>query len=142
MSFGEKSTWIFAVIVVIVPGAYLVSMASQLQHSAVTEIAYQSPLLTAIGIAIVLAIVAHVAVVIAAPREADKSDERDADINRYGEYVGSFVLWPGALLALGLALAEFEHFWIANTIFVAFVLSGLISSAVKIVAYRTGFQAW
>ena len=142
MSFGEKSTWIFAVIVVIVPGAYLVSMASQLQHTAVTEIAYQSPLLTAIGIGIAVAIVAHIAVVIAAPREADKSDERDADINRYGEYVGSFVLWPGALVALGLALAEFEHFWIANAIFLAFVLSGLISSAVKIVAYRTGFQAW
>ena len=142
MSFGEKSTWIFAVIVVIVPGAYLVSMASQLQHTAVTEIAYQSPLLTAIGIAIAVAIVAHIAVVIASPREADKSDERDADINRYGEYVGSFVLWPGALVALGLALAEFEHFWIANAIFLAFVLSGLISSAVKIVAYRRGFQAW
>ena len=142
MSFGEKSTWIFAVIVVIVPGAYLVSMASQLQHTAVTEIAYQSPLLTAIGIAIAVAIVAHIAVVIASPREADKSDERDADIDRYGEYVGSFVLWPGALVALGLALAEFEHFWIANAIFLAFVLSGLISSAVKIVAYRTGFQAW
>lgn len=142
MSFGEKSTWIFAVIVVVVPGAYFVSMASQLQHSAVTEIAYQSPLLTAIGIAIAVAIVAHIAVVIASPREADKSDERDADINRYGEYVGSFVLWPGALLALGLALAEFEYFWIANAIFLTFVLSGLISSAVKIVAYRTGFQAW
>lgn len=142
MSFDEKSTWIFAVIVVIVPGAYLATTFGQLQHTVVAEIAYQSPMLTAIGIAIALAIVAHIILVIASPREADKHDERDTNIYRYGEYVGNFVLWPGALVALGMALAEFEHFWIANAIFLAFALSGLISSAVKIVAYRRGFQPW
>jgi len=38
-----------------------------------------------------------------------------------------------------MALAEFEHFWIANAIFSAFVLAGLTTSAVKLVAYRRGF---
>jgi hypothetical protein len=142
MSFEEKSTWIFAVIVVIVPGAYLATVFGQLQQTAVTEIAYQAPMLTAIGIAIALAIVAHIVVAIASPKDADKHDERDTNINRYGEYVGSLVLWPGALVALGLALAELEHFWIAHTIYLAFVLSGLVSSVVKILAYRRGFSSW
>lgn len=63
-------------------------------------------------------------------------------INRFGEYIGNFALYAGGLSALGLALAEAEHFWIANSIFAALILAALISSAVKIVAYRRGFQPW
>jgi hypothetical protein len=106
---------------------------------AVSEIAYQEAMLRTVGIAIALLIVVHIAIAIAAPKEADKSDQRDKEINRYGEYVGSFVLYGGGLVALGLALAEFEYFWIANAIFFTFVLAGLTTTAVKIVAYRRGF---
>jgi hypothetical protein len=35
-------------------------------------------------------------------------------------------------------MAEFDYFWIANTIFLVFVLSAITSSIVKIVAYRRG----
>ena len=48
----------------------------------------------------------------------------------HGKRVGSAIV--------GLALATFEQFWIANTLFAAFVLAGLVGSAVKIVAYRRG----
>jgi uncharacterized BrkB/YihY/UPF0761 family membrane protein len=96
-------------------------------------------MLLTIGVAIALAIVAHIVVAIASPREADKSDERDTNINRFGEYIGSFVLYTGMLVALGLALAEFEQFWIANTIYSTFIAAALTTSAVKIVAYRRGF---
>ena len=44
--------------------------------------------------------------------------------------------------ALGLALAEVDHFWIANAIYTTFILAALTTSAVKIVAYRRGFQPW
>ena len=139
MSFEEKSTWIYAVATVIVPGIYLASIFGQVQGMPVSEIVYQESMLRTVGIAITLLIVAHIAIAIAAPREADKSDQRDKEINRYGEYVGSFVLYGGGLVALGMALAEFEYFWIANAIFSTFVLAGLTTSAVKIVAYRRGF---
>jgi hypothetical protein len=43
------------------------------------------------------------------------------------------------LLPLGLAMAEVDFFWIANSIYLASIVSGVVSSVVKIVAYRRGF---
>ena len=42
----------------------------------------------------------------------------------------------------GMSMAELNHFWIANAIYLAFGLSSLLGSAAKIVAYRRGFQPW
>jgi predicted membrane protein len=78
-------------------------------------------------------------IAIAAPDDAGKRDQRDKDINRYGEYVGGLVLGVAAVVPLILALAEVDHFWIANTIYLAFILSATAGSIVKIVAYRRGF---
>jgi hypothetical protein len=44
--------------------------------------------------------------------------------------------------ALAMAMAELNHFWIANVIYLAFVLSSILGSATKIVAYRLGFHPW
>ena len=41
-----------------------------------------------------------------------------------------------------MAMAEADHFWIANVIYLAFVLSAILGSIAKIVAYRRGFQPW
>ncbi len=41
-----------------------------------------------------------------------------------------------------MSMAELNHFWIANVIYLAFVLSTLLGSAAKIAAYRRGFQQW
>jgi len=139
MSFDEKGTWIYAVLVVVVPGAYGVAILGQAGNTPVAQIDYVPMMLTAIGVTIVLAIVAHILVAIGSPKEADKRDERDTSIDRHGELVGSYVLYVGVLIALGLVMARAEYFWIAHAIFVAFVLSGLTTSAVKIVAYRRGF---
>ena len=94
------------------------------------------------GAVIVVAIVAHIVVGIASPKDIDKKDQRDREIYRYGEYIGQYVVSFGALGALGLSMAELDHFWIANVIYLAFVLSTLLGSAAKIVAYRRGFPQW
>ena len=142
MSFEEKKTWIYGVLAAVVPGVYFVIVLGQLRSTAITEIAYERPMLTAIGVSIVLSIVLwivlRIVVAMASPKEADKKDERDTNINRFGEYVGSHILGIGAVGALGLAMAQYEHFWIANAIYLAFVLQALTSSAVKLVAYRRG----
>ena len=41
-----------------------------------------------------------------------------------------------------MAMAELDYFWIANLIYLAFVLSAILGSVAKIVAYRRGFQPW
>ena len=48
----------------------------------------------------------------------------------------------GAVAALVMAMAEVDHFWIANAVYLAFLLSALLSSTAKIAAYRKGFHTW
>lgn len=138
MSFEEKGTWVYAVIAVTLAVTYFAIVLGQLPQTAVVNVAYQVPLLAAIGATIGLTIAAHIVVAITAPDDAGKRDQRDKDINRYGEYVGGVVLGVSAVVPLALALAEADHFWIANTIYLAFILSTVSGSIVKIVAYRRG----
>jgi hypothetical protein len=139
MSFEEKSTWIYALIVVALAAIYFAAVLGQLPQTAAGSIAYQVPLLAAIGASIVLTVAAHVAIAIAAPDDAGKRDQRDKDINRYGEYVAGIVLSVAAVVPLILSLGEVDHFWIANTIYLALIVSATVGSIVKIVAYRRGF---
>jgi hypothetical protein len=139
MSFEEKSVWIYAVIAVALPVIYFAAILGQLLHTAAAAIEYQVPLVAAIGGAIVLSIAAHIVVAMASPDDAGQRDQRDRDINRYGEYVAGIVLGVAAVVPLILALVEVDHFWIANTIYLAFVLSAVSGSVVKILAYRRGF---
>jgi len=138
MTFREKNLWIYAVLVAAVTGVYFAGVLGQVRSTAVSEIAYQRPLLTAIGVVIVLTIVGTILVAISSPKEADKTDERDKNIDRLGESVAYMVVGFLMLVPLGLAMTGSQTFWIANTIYGGFVVSTLISTAVKIVAYRRG----
>lgn len=139
MSFEEKGTWVYAVIAVALALIYFAIVLGQLPQTAASDITFQVPLLAAIGATIGLTIAAHILVAIMAPDDAGRRDQRDKDINRYGEYVAGLILGLSAVVPLALALAEADHFWIANTIYLAFVLSTVSGSIVKIVAYRRGF---
>ncbi|MEX1072178.1 MAG: hypothetical protein WED86_00630 [Chloroflexota bacterium] len=139
MSFEEKSTWIQVVVVIVAPGVYFLTIIGQLRTTPVAEIAYQGAMLWSVGVAVAAIVAATIVISIASPKEADKSDERDTNINRFGEYIGSYPLYAGGVLALFFALAEFKHFWIANTLYATFVLAGLTTTVVKLLAYRRGF---
>ncbi|MEU6073939.1 hypothetical protein [Micromonospora sp. NPDC047074] len=139
MSSEEKRTWISAVVGVVVPVVYLAIVLSKVPGAGVARIAYVGPMLTAIGVGIGASIVLTIVAAIASPRDAGKTDERDREVNRRGEYVGFYVMSIAALVPLVLAMAEVEHFWIAHALYLAFVLAALASAAVKIVAYRRGW---
>ena len=141
MSFREKSAWITALVTA---AAYAVYLGTILKRAdgALPTVPYADTLLWTLGAVILFAILAHIVVAIASPNEAGQTDERDREIYRRGEYIGQWVVVLGALGALGLALAEFSHFWIANLIYLAFVLSTLVASTAKILAYRRGMPRW
>ncbi|MCH8877706.1 MAG: hypothetical protein IIA89_12925 [Chloroflexi bacterium] len=139
MSFEEKGRWAYMIVVLLVSAVYFTGVLGQVGVIPVSEIEYVRPMITAILATIVATIAAYIAVAISAPSEADKKDERDKNINRFGESIGYSVLGLLILLPLGLAMAEFEPFWIANAIYLAGALAATISSIVKIVAYRRGF---
>jgi hypothetical protein len=139
MSFEEKNTWIYGLITAIVPTVYFATMLGRVRETPAAEIDYVGPMLAAIAIAIAANIIGTIAVAIASPKDADKSDERDRSINRFGDYWAYYVLSIGVAGALILTFVELDHFWIANAIYLAFVLASLTSVTLKLLAYRRGF---
>ncbi|MEJ8646188.1 hypothetical protein WKI68_43050 [Streptomyces sp. MS1.HAVA.3] len=101
-----------------------------------------SALLWTVGAAIVASIALHITVALLSPEEEKTKDQRDREIHHFGEYIGQSFVVIGGVAGLVLAMAEVDQFWIANAIYLAFVLSALLGSTAKIVAYRLGFQPW
>ncbi len=139
MSWEEKRNWVFLVVTAVTYLAYVAIILGRAQGTPITEVPYGWPILWAIGAWIVATIVGSILAAIAAPKEAGKKDERDNSIHRYGEVFGYTVFSAGILGALGLTMAEVAHFWIGNAIYLSAVLAALLSTAVKLVAYRRGF---
>ena len=143
MSYEERGQWVYIGAIVLTFGAYVAIVLPQAGRGAVTEIDYVPTMLWSIGIGIALSIAGRILAEIvgemARPGETHEPDVRDRDIGRLGEYFGGTVLSVAMIAPFGMALAELEHFWIANAIYAAFVLSALIGAVVKIVAYRRGF---
>ncbi|MGB7860536.1 MAG: hypothetical protein WBM90_08570 [Acidimicrobiia bacterium] len=142
MSFQEKSTWTMLVLVVGVYGWYFFTILAQVGTEDVTDIAYRGMMLVTVIVLVVLAAAIHIVLAVASPDSADKSDERDKEINRFGEYVGGYVLGTGAVIAMGMAMFEVDYFWIANVILLSLVLSEITSALTKVVLYRRGSLSW
>jgi hypothetical protein len=142
MTFEEKSTWAFGIVAIAGYLAYLAILLPQSSGIALAETPYVVPMLSTIGGGIVTGIIANIVIGISSPRDRDKKDQRDREIYRFGEYVGQGMVVVGAAAALVLAMFEAGYFWIANAIYLAFVLSAVLSTVAKIVGYRRGFQPW
>ena len=142
MSFQEKSTWVVLITMIVIYTWYFVTVLAEVGTTDVGEIDYQGMMLVTIITVVVLVVIGTIVITIASGRDGDSNDERDKSINRYGEYVGGFVLAVGALAALALAMIEVHQFWIANTILVGLVLSEITANVTKIVLYRRGVAAW
>jgi hypothetical protein len=150
MPFEEKVTWIGGFVAIVVSAVYASVVVPQLSGGAVGAIAYQTPMLIAIGAMIVMTIVVTILMSIGTAITGEitgngsvddigRTDERDHDISRRGELVGFYVTSAGIIAALALAMTRADHFWIANAIFVSFMVSSVVSAAYKIVLYRRGF---
>ena len=142
MSYEERNVWVFLVVSVLAYATYVVIVLSRAREVPLTEVAYVGPLLWSIGGAIVAGIVGSIAVSLANRRDGHRSDQRDKEINRIGEYNGQAFVVIGGIAALVLALVEADWFWIANVIYLGFVLSAVLGSITKLAAYRQDFSTW
>ncbi|AWB96773.1 hypothetical protein DCE93_03545 [Agromyces badenianii] len=143
MSYEEKGTWVYLVVAVAGYGVYLFLVLPQLLgETPVGAIDYVPAMLWTIGGAIVAAIVLRILVEIVAPSGSTRGDVRDKEIDRLGERVGNAFLVIGALAALVLAMLQGGYFWIANVIYLCFVLSAILSSVTKVIVYRRGVPTW
>jgi hypothetical protein len=73
------------------------------------------------------------------PRGSRLKDARDREIGRVGDYTGQSFVIIGATAAMLMAMAGWDRFWIANVIYLCFILSAILGSVTKIIAYRTSF---
>ena len=142
MSYEERNVWVSSIVSVLAYTAYVVVVLSRARDTPLTEVDYVAPLLWSIGGAIVAAIIGSIVVGIINRRDGHEKDRRDKEINRLGEYTGQSFVVIGALAAMLLALIEADWFWIANVIYLCFVLSAILGATTKLVAYRRDFSTW
>ncbi|MCY7411777.1 MAG: hypothetical protein LH471_01855 [Salinibacterium sp.] len=142
MSFEEKSAWLHGVISVVAYIVYLAILLPMVGIGGISSVAYELPLLATIVGAIIAAIIGSIALAVSSPRSAGQKDQRDRQIYRFGEYTGQSFVVIGGVAALLMALAQWDTFWIANVIYLCFVLSAILSTIAKAVAYRRGMPEW
>ena len=138
MSYEEKGVWVYLVTSAGAYAVYLAVMAGRLQSTPVAQVPYASVLLWTTLAAIVASTVARTLVETVRPSESRRSDVRDKEIYRFGEYASRWFIVAGAAAGFFLALAKVDYFWIANAIYLGFVLWAVAGSAIKLVAYRRG----
>ncbi|MDH6182209.1 putative membrane protein [Microbacteriaceae bacterium SG_E_30_P1] len=138
MTYEEKGVWVYLVVTLGAYGTYLAIVLGQLAATPVAEIDYVPALLWTIGASIAAAIVLRIVVEMFGPSESQKADARDRDLKRTGDRLGGWPIIAGALGALVLAIVQAEYFWIANSIYLGFAASAVLSSVITIVLYRRG----
>lgn len=150
MPFEEKLTWVNLVVTLGVAAAYFAVVLTPLGEVPAAEIAYQRPLLIAVGASIVLTIIGAILTAIGtavsgeisgrdATADIERKDERDADINRRGDLLGYYVASAGAVGVMALTMLEADYFWIANALYLSFLTAALVSAIYKLVLYRRGY---
>lgn len=144
MGYSERNTWSQLLASLGGTIVYLAIVLPQLFSTSVAEIDWVWPMVWSIGGAIVASIVISITWgIIAGARdpEADhRADQRDREIEWFGDRVGQAFLVFGALGALILAMVEADWFWIGNAVFLGFFLSAFLGGLARAGAYRQGFQ--
>ncbi len=138
MAFEEKRAWALAVIAVVGYAVYAVVVLSGADGRPLTEVPYVGAVLWTMGLGIVAGIVSGIWFGVTARNEGPQVDERDREIGRFGDHVGQSFVVIGGVSAMALAMVEAAHFWIANVLYLCFVLSAVLGSVAKIAAYRRG----
>lgn len=141
MSAQERSAWVMVVVATAVYAIYAAVVLGRASGTPLTTVDYVPVMLWAIVGSIVASIVLTILWSFFTPRDSGRKDTRDREIGRYGEYTGRWVLIAGAAGGLLLAMGRADYFWIANVLYLGFVLSAILGSIVKIVAYRRGLPA-
>jgi hypothetical protein len=138
MSYEEKGTWVYLVTSAGAYAVYLAITLGRLASAPAAQVPYVAVLLWTAGASIIANVVGRVLVETARPSDSRRSDARDKEIYRFGEYASRWFLVAGAAAGLVMAMAKWDYFWIANVIYLGFVLWAVAGSVLKLVAYRRG----
>ena len=142
MTLEEKRAWIRLVVAVVAYGGYVVVVLGQTGGRPLAEVPYAAALLWSVGAAIVATIVVEIVIGAANPKASLVKDIRDREIGRLGDHVGQSFVVIGAVAAMLMAVAGWDRFWIANVIYLCFVLSAVLGNVTKVIVYRRSLPQW
>ncbi|MGW5666461.1 hypothetical protein [Micromonospora sp. NPDC003776] len=142
MTHQEKRAWAMLVVSVVGYAVYTAVVLSRADGMKLSATPYADALLWTVGAAIAANIVAEIGMGVVNPRASRVKDVRDREIGRLGDHVGQAFVVIGAVSAMLMALAEWDRFWIANVIYLCFVLSAAVGSLTKVIVYRRGVPQW
>ncbi|MEN3360679.1 MAG: hypothetical protein V7637_4661 [Mycobacteriales bacterium] len=142
MTHEEKRAWIRLVVAVLGYAAYVTVIVSRAGGRRLPDVPYASTLVWTVAAAIVAAIAAEAGMAIVVPGASRAKDVRDREIGVLGEHVGQSFVVIGAVAAMLMAMADWDRFWIANVIYLCFVLSAVLSGVTKVIVYRRRFPEW
>ncbi|TCB94299.1 hypothetical protein E0H26_21675 [Micromonospora zingiberis] len=142
MTHQERRAWIMLVVSVIAYAGYVTVVLGRRDGGSLVAVPYVGALLWTVGGAMVASMVAEIVMGMANPRASRVTDARDREIGRLGDHVGQAFVIIGAVSAMLMAMAEWDRFWIANVIYLCFVLSAVIGSLAKVIVYRRGVPQW
>ena len=140
MGLEERNAWMMLSVGVVGLLVYLALVLAAADGGSLADVNYQPIMLWVIGVSIAVGILGGIVNSIRTniAGEREKPDERDREIARFGTSVGQAFLVIGGVVALVMAMAEWDWFWIANTLFLGFALSGMLEGTAKVVSYRRG----
>src|SRR5215467_618877 len=135
MSYEEKRTWVYLLTSATGYAVYLAIVVGRALSAPVGHVSYVPVLLLTALASMVVATIGQTVVETARPSESRRADVRDKEIYRFGEYASRWFVVAGAGAALVMAMAKWQYFWIANVIYLGFVLWAVAGSAVRLRAY-------
>ena len=138
MAYEERGVWTQLLGFAGAYVAYLAIIVPRLFHTPAAHVSYLLPLLVTTLASIFIATVVRSALELARPSDSGKADVRDRDIARFGEHSSRWCVVGGAVAGLIGASSHWDYFWIANVIYLGFVLSAVVDSVLRLVAYRRG----
>ena len=140
MSYEERGQWVYLTATTIGYAVYLVLVLGSANGGPLPDVDYVPILLWTLGGAIVGSVIGRIVVEVVHARDTQRhADERDRDIGRLGEYVGGTILGIGMVGPFILALIEADQFWIANAMYLVFVVASIVGTTIKLIVYRRGF---
>jgi hypothetical protein len=138
MSYEERGVWAYLLSSAICYIAYLAIVVPRLFHTPAAQVSYLLPLLVTTMAAVFIATVVRSVLEVARPSDSSKADARDREIARFGEYTSRWFVVGAAMAGFIMATRRLDYFWIANVIYLGFVLWAIAGSVLRLVAYRRG----
>jgi hypothetical protein len=142
MVYEERNIWSSLIVSILGMSVYVIVTLQAADGGPVTEVDWVPIMLWTIGASIVGAIVVSILWGILAgmrdPEGVGKSDQRDRDIARMSNRVGTAFLVIAGLGVILLCAVQADWFWIANTMFFGFAASAIVGGVASVIAYRRG----